>query len=80
MNDFFFVRGGKARAHLTTKADDIGGRQLAVDPLHPLTQRLTFQELHDDVGHAIRQLAVVRDLNEAWMIDTIYRARFIKEP
>jgi len=80
VNNLFFVRRRQARTDLAPEADDVGGRQLAAYPLEPLPEGLPLQVLHDDIGHAVGQLAIVRDLDEARVVDAVDRARFIKEP
>ena len=43
-------------------------------------QRLSVEQLHQDVRRALRGLAEVEDLHEAWMPDQAHRPRLVEEP
>src|SRR5438132_1694527 len=47
--------------------------------LEALEQRLALEELHDQVGRALGELAVVDDLDDARVADAVDRARLVDE-
>ena len=79
MDDALFVGCRQRRRQLTAQSHRLGHRQLAPRGLDALAQGVALDQLHHQIGDTGRQLSVVGDLDDTWMINNVYGACFIKE-
>lgn len=79
MQNVLGVRRGQGVGDLPAELQRLGQGELALGALEPAAERLALQQLHDQVDAAVGELAQIRDLDEAGMVDEIDRSRLIKE-
>ena len=78
VDDLFGVGGRQCGGQLLDQPQCIHHRHPS-GGLHPRVERLALEQLHDDVGGAVRELTKCRDLDQALMINDVDGAGLVDE-